>query len=247
MGRRKCHVIAAAVAWLGLWFSSEAHAYPGRMGIVGAANLGQLAVDGVPGSLSIDFGGVVVTSTREEQFAPGWEVGGVFEWPREGRFRLETGARYVVQPGDTEFSSEGLSAPAEDNDLTRLEYAVAPIQLLFSPFSTHRLRLTAGVNVGYLLRASSKTEIGEFTNPASSPQIAFASIFESFRLGEWHETTSEYERWNTELSAGAGWEFGGDQPAVRFDLRYAYGLTDISKSEAEYHTRRVTFSIATLW
>ena len=81
-----------------------------------------------------------------------------------------------------------------------------------------------------------------------APSLAFANIFEGVVSGEWFESTSLYERWNTELSAGAGWEFGGDHPALRVDARYAYGLPDVNKGEfSELRTRRITFSIATLW
>ncbi len=89
--------------------------------------------------------------------------------------------------------------------------------------------INAGPYVSYTIAGRIKTESSEFI-PEKSTAISFSNVPDGFK------------RWELGVQAGAGYNFHIKKRALALDLRYGYGLTNVSQN-AERYNRTFTISI----
>lgn len=91
------------------------------------------------------------------------------------------------------------------------------------------LYINAGPYVSYSFAGRIKTE-GSQAIPAKSTAVSFSN------------SVNGYKRWELGVQAGAGYNFRIKKRILVLDLRYGYGLTNISQ-DAERYNRTFTISI----
>ncbi len=89
--------------------------------------------------------------------------------------------------------------------------------------------MNAGAYVSYTIGGRIKTESSE-TIPEKSTAISFNNV------------TGGFKRWELGVQAGAGYNFRIKKRALALDLRYGYGLTNVSQNSERYN-RTFTMSI----
>lgn len=117
--------------------------------------------------------------------------------------------------------------PLTDNKSTlRLYNAEIPV---LARVHINHLYINAGPYVSYTIGGRIKTESSQ-SIPEKSKAISFINIPDGFK------------RWELGVQAGAGYNFRIKKRALALDLRYGYGLTNVSQ-EAERYNRTFTISI----
>jgi hypothetical protein len=86
----------------------------------------------------------------------------------------------------------------------------------------HDLYLNAGPYVGYNIGGRLKID-GTENTPETSSKISFGKSSEDFR------------RWDFGLQAGAGYNFKMKKSTLTLDVRYGYGLVNISRDVQRYN------------
>jgi hypothetical protein len=84
------------------------------------------------------------------------------------------------------------------------------------------LYLNAGPYVAYAVGGRMKIG-GSETMPASSTKVSFGN------------TAGDFKRWDVGLQAGAGYNFNMKKNTLTLDVRYGYGLINISKDIERYN------------
>ena len=138
---------------------------------------------------------------------------------------------------ETYFVMKGATLKA-DNPLTvnkstlRLYNAEIP---LLARLHINHLYINAGPYVSYTIAGRIKTESSQ-SIPGKSSTISFSNVPDGFK------------RWELGVQAGAGYNFSIKKRALALDMRYGYGLTNVSK-DAERYNRTFTISIVAvnLW
>ena len=119
-----------------------------------------------------------------------------------------------------------------DNPLTvnkstlRLYNAEIPV---LARLHINHLYINAGPYVSYTIAGRIKTE-SSASIPEKSNAISFSNVTDGFK------------RWELGVQAGAGYNFRIKKRALALDLRYGYGLTNVSQN-AERYNRTFTMSI----
>ncbi len=119
-----------------------------------------------------------------------------------------------------------------DNPLTvnkstlRLYNAEIPV---LARVHINHLYINAGPYVSYTIGGRIKTE-GSPSIPGKSTGISFSNVTDGFK------------RWELGVQAGAGYNFRIKKTALALDVRYGYGLTNVSQ-DAERYNRTFTISI----
>jgi hypothetical protein len=119
-----------------------------------------------------------------------------------------------------------------DNPLTvnkstlRLYNAEIPV---LARLHINHLYINAGPYVSYSIGGRLKTESSP-TIPEKSTAVSFSNSPDGFK------------RWELGVQAGAGYNFRIKKRALALDLRYGYGLTNLSQ-DAERYSRTFTISI----
>jgi len=132
---------------------------------------------------------------------------------------------------ETYFVMKGATLKA-DNPLTvnkstlRLYNVEIPV---LARVHINRFYMNAGPYVSYTIGGRIKTESSE-TIPEKSTAISFSNVTDGFK------------RWELGVQAGAGYNFRIKKRALALDLRYGYGLTNVSQN-AERYNRTFTMSI----
>ncbi len=119
-----------------------------------------------------------------------------------------------------------------DNPLTvnksTLRLYNAEIPLLARVHINH-LYINAGPYVSYSFGGRIKTE-GSQAIPEKSTAVSFSNVTDGFK------------RWEIGVQAGAGYNFRIKKRALALDIRYGYGLTNVSQNSERYN-RTFTISI----
>lgn len=119
-----------------------------------------------------------------------------------------------------------------DNTLTvnkstlRLYNAEIPV---LARVHINHLYINAGPYVSYSFGGRIKTD-GSDAIPEKSTAVSFSNVTDGFK------------RWELGVQAGAGYNFRIKKRALALDMRYGYGLTNISQ-DAERYNRTFTISI----
>ena len=132
---------------------------------------------------------------------------------------------------ETYFVMKGATLKTE-NPLTvnksTLRLYNAEIPLLARVHINH-LYINAGPYVSYSFGGRIKTE-GSDAIPEKSTAVSFSNVTDGFK------------RWELGVQAGAGYNFNIKKRALALDVRYGYGLTNVSQN-AERYNRSFTISI----
>ena len=135
------------------------------------------------------------------------------------------------------FTMKGASLKA-DNPLTvnksklRLYNVEIPV---LARFHFNRLYINAGPYVSYTITGRIKTD-GSQTIPEKSTSISF------------HNLPDGFKRWELGVQAGAGYNFRIKKTTMALDLRYGYGLTNISQDAVRYNrTFNISFIAVKPW
>jgi hypothetical protein len=132
---------------------------------------------------------------------------------------------------ETYFVMKGAILKA-DNPLTlnkstlRLYNAEIPV---LARLHINHLYINAGPYVSYTISGRIKTE-SSAAIPEKSTSISFSNVTDGFK------------RWELGVQAGAGYNFRIKKRALALDVRYGYGVTNISQ-DAERYNRTLTISI----
>jgi len=132
---------------------------------------------------------------------------------------------------ETYFVMKGATLKA-DNPLTvnkstlRLYNVEIPV---LARVHINRFYMNAGPYVSYTIGGRIKTE-SSASIPEKSNAISFSNVTDGFK------------RWELGVQAGAGYNFRIKKRALALDLRYGYGLTNVSQN-AERYNRTFTMSI----
>lgn len=86
----------------------------------------------------------------------------------------------------------------------------------------NNLYLNAGPYAAYNMGGSLKIE-GSGTTPATSTKLSFG------------KEVNEFKRWDLGFLAGAGYNFNMKRSVLTLDVRYGYGLVNISKDAERYN------------
>ena len=130
---------------------------------------------------------------------------------------------YFIMKGGTLKNNNPLTTNKSTVRLYQMEMPVLA-RLHFGKFYVN-----SGPYASYVLGGRMKTE-GSETIPASSKSISF------------EDTAGGFKRWDMGVQAGAGYVFKLKKSSLALDLRYGYGLTNISRDEERYN-RVLNFSV----
>lgn len=89
-------------------------------------------------------------------------------------------------------------------------------------FHFKKLYLNAGPYSGYAVGGRLKID-GTETIPHSSTKISFS------------KSTDDFKRWDAGIQAGAGYNFSMKKSTLTLDVRYGYGLVNMSRELAHYN------------
>jgi hypothetical protein len=93
----------------------------------------------------------------------------------------------------------------------------------------NKLYLNAGPYVGYQVGGRMKVD-GSSTSPETISKVSFGN------------SATDFKRWDAGLQAGAGYNFNLRQSILTLDVRYGYGLVNISRIVERYN-RMLNISI----
>lgn len=86
----------------------------------------------------------------------------------------------------------------------------------------NNLYVNAGTYAGYAVGGRLKIE-GKGSTAATSTKVSFGN------------SAGDFKRWDIGLQAGAGYNFNMKKSVLTLDVRYGYGLTNISKNIERYN------------
>jgi hypothetical protein len=152
----------------------------------------------------------------------GAQVGVTFQGGITQNFSL-VAEPYFIMKGGTLKNNNPLTTNKSTVRLYQMEMPVLA-RLHFGKFY-----INSGPYAAYLLGGRIKTE-GSETIPASSRSVSF------------DDEAGGFKRWDMGVQAGAGYVFKLKKSSLALDLRYGYGLTNISRDEERYN-RVLNFSI----
>lgn len=123
------------------------------------------------------------------------------------------------------YIKEGGSLNADNPiNATKTSFSIHALELpVLARFHFGRFYVNAGPSIAYNLSASVKTD-------GVSTSIPFKNSGQSFK------------RWDAGIQMGGGYEFQIKQKRLALDIRYGYGLTNISYGQ-EMYTRSVVVSL----
>jgi len=130
---------------------------------------------------------------------------------------------YFVMKGATLKAGNPLTV---NKSTLRLYNAEIPVM---ARFHLNHLYINAGPYVSYTFSGKIKTE-SSASIPEKSNDISFNHVADGFK------------RWELGVQAGAGYNFSIKKRAMALDLRYGYGLTNVSQ-DAERYNRTFTVSL----
>lgn len=136
---------------------------------------------------------------------------------------------YFVMKGATLKAGNPLTV---NKSTLRLYNAEIPV---LARLHINHLYINAGPYISYTFSGRIKTE-SSASIPEKSTPVSFSNVADGFK------------RWELGVQTGAGYNFRIKKRALAFDLRYGYGLTNVSQ-DAEKYNRTLTISIiaVNLW
>ena len=161
-------------------------------------------------STSLNYGGSNSAFTDYKKSINGLQIGASFQNDFTTKFSLVS---------ELYFMMKGNKLKA-DNPLTTQQSTLRFYTIespLLARFNLGKVYLNAGPSIAYNLFATRK--IGD----ESSKSISFRQSVESFK------------RWDAGIQMGGGYKFNTKQKSVVIDIRYTYGLSNVSYGQEMYN------------
>ncbi|SRX75184.1 porin family protein [Aequorivita antarctica] len=157
----------------------------------------------------LNYGKSNNTLTDSKKSEQGLQIGATFQAGITPNFSLVSELYFITKGGKLK---ENISAGIPKSSL-RLYTIESP---LLARFNIGRFYLNAGPSIAYNVSGTYKTE-------GISKNLSF------------NNSTEDFKRWDAGIQAGAGYRFKIKQKPVALDIRYAYGLTNISNTNEMYN------------
>lgn len=161
-------------------------------------------------STSLNYGGSNSAFTDYKKSISGFQIGASFQNDITKKFSLVSELYFMMKGGKLK----------ANNPLTILQTTLRFYTIespLLARFSLGKVYLNAGPSIAYNLFATRK--IGD----ESSKSISFKQSVEGFK------------RWDAGVQMGGGYQFNTKQKRVVIDIRYTYGLSNISYGQEIYN------------
>ena len=173
-------------------------------------------------SSNFNYGDANNTMKSFKKDAKGVMVGATFQAGITRAFSV-VAETYFVMKGATLKAGNPLTA---NKSTLRLYNAEIPV---LARLHINHLYINAGPYVSYTIAGRIKTE-SSASIPEKSNAISFSNVTDGFK------------HWELGVQAGAGYNFRIKKRALALDMRYGYGLTNVSQ-DAERYNRTFTISI----
>ena len=167
-------------------------------------------------STNLNYGGSNGTLTDYKKSANGIQAGVSFQAGITPGFSLVS-ELYFMRKGGKLKANNPLTNSESRLHLNTLELPV------LARFHFHKFYLNAGPSIAYTLS-------GDWKIDDKSTKLSFNNTIEG------------YKRFDASIQAGGGFEFPFKQRRIALDIRYNYGLTNISYDK-ELHNRAVMISV----
>ncbi|HEY2348640.1 MAG TPA: porin family protein [Puia sp.] len=167
-------------------------------------------------STNFNYGKANSSLSDYKKSSPGIQLGVSFQAGITPAFSLVSELYFMKQGGSLK-AGNPLTGAQTSFTLGTLELPV------LARFHLGKFYVNAGPSIAYNLYASGKTD-------GVSAPIPFKNSGESFK------------RWDASIQMGAGYEFQIKQKRLGLDIRYVYGLTNISYGQ-EMYNRAVVISV----
>lgn len=168
-------------------------------------------------STSLNYGGSNSAFTDYKKSISGLQIGASFQNDITKKFSLVSELYFMMKGGKLK----------ADNPLT-IQKSTLRFYTIESPllarFNLGKVYLNAGPSIAYNLFGTRK--IGD----ESSKSISFKNSVESFK------------RWDAGVQMGGGYKFNTKQKSVVLDIRYTYGLSNVSY-DREIYNRNVNIGL----
>ena len=161
-------------------------------------------------STSLNYGGSNSAFTDYKKSINGLQIGASFQNDFTTKFSLVSELYFMMKGGKLK----------ADNPLTTQKSTLRFYTIetpLLARFNLGPVYLNAGPSIAYNLFATRK--IGD----ESSKSISFRQSVESFK------------RWDAGIQMGGGYKFNTKQNSVVIDIRYTYGLSNVSYGQEMYN------------
>jgi len=161
-------------------------------------------------STSLNYGGSNSAFTDYKKSINGLQIGASFQNDFTTKFSIVSELYFMMKGGKLK----------ADNPLTTQQSTLRFYTIespLLARFNLGKVYLNAGPSIAYNLFATRK--IGD----ESSKSISFRQSVESFK------------RWDAGIQMGGGYQFNTKQKSVVIDIRYTYGLSNISYGQEMYN------------
>ena len=161
-------------------------------------------------STSLNYGGSNSAFTDYKKSINGLQIGVSFQNDFTTKFSIVSELYFMMKGGKLK----------ADNPLTTQQSTLRFYTIespLLARFNLGKVYLNAGPSIAYNLFATRK--IGD----ESSKSISFRQSVESFK------------RWDAGIQMGGGYQFNTKQKSVVIDIRYTYGLSNISYGQEMYN------------
>jgi hypothetical protein len=167
-------------------------------------------------STNFNYGKANNSLSDYKKSSPGIQLGVSFQAGITPAFSLVSELYYMKQGGSLK-AGNPLTGTQTSFSMSTLELPV------LARFHMGKFYVNAGPSIAYNLSGSSKTD-------GVSTPIPFKNSVESFK------------RWDAAIQMGAGYEFQIKQKRLGLDIRYVYGLTNISYGQ-EMYNRAIVVSV----
>lgn len=168
-------------------------------------------------STNLNYGKSNSSFTNSKKSIFGGQLGASFQAGITPKFSMVTEAYLIMKGGKLEANN-----PISINKSTLRLYTVElPVM---ARFRIGKFYTNAGPSIAYSIYGTMKIE-------GSSTESLFK------------KSDNEYKRWDAGIQAGAGYRFKVKQRNVALDVRYTYGLTNISNSSQEMYNRNLNISL----
>jgi len=161
-------------------------------------------------STSLNYGGSNSAFTDYKKSINGLQIGASFQNDFTTKFSLVSELYFMMKGGKLKAGN-----PLTTQQSTLRFYTIE--SPLLARFNLGKVYLNAGPSIAYNLFATRK--IGD----ESSKSLSFKQSVESFK------------RWDAGIQMGGGYQFNTKQKSVVIDIRYTYGLSNISYGQEMYN------------
>lgn len=167
-------------------------------------------------STNLNYGGSNSDLSDYKKSTLGAQVGVAFQAGITPKFSLASELYFIMKGGELK-ANNPLTISKSTLRFYTLEFPV------MARYRVGKFYVNAGPSIAYTLFGTRKME-------GSTKDLSFSNSIEGFK------------RWDAGIQMGTGYRFNVKQKSVALDVRYNYGLTDISHGQ-EMHNRNLIISL----